>query len=146
MRSYVIAWLLAAATGALVGVSSYTFWYGRGYSYLSDAPSACVNCHVMRDNFDSWSVSSHRHATCNDCHLPHDPIGKYAAKMENGFRHSAAFTFEDVQVIRIRAGSLENVQENCARCHEPMVDFVLAGERGGVMSCTRCHRGVGHVF
>ena len=141
-----MAILASLALAFLVGVGSYTFWYGRGYSYFSDDPTACVNCHVMRDNFDSWSVSSHRNVTCNDCHVPHDLVGKYLAKAEHGFRHSAAFTFENVQVFRITPKSLSDVQHNCIRCHEPMVDVILQGETGSGRFCTRCHQGAGHVF
>ncbi len=137
---------LPIAVGVLLGLSGFTFWYGRGYAYLSDDPAACVNCHIMRDSFNSWSVSSHRSITCNDCHVPHDPAGKWAAKIENGFRHSLAFTLEDVQVLRITPKNLQTLQENCIRCHEATVSLILQGERRSAMSCTRCHQGVGHVF
>ena len=30
--------------------------------------------------------------TCNDCHVPHDFLGKYTSKASNGFWHSAHFT------------------------------------------------------
>lgn len=139
--------LLLAALGVLLGVGGYTFVYARGYSYLLDEPLACVNCHVMRDNYNSWIVSSHRHATCNDCHVPHDPLRKYLAKGDHGFRHSWAFTFEDVQVIRITAPDRLTVQQNCIRCHEMAVGDMLRGasdlKQPGF--CTRCHRSVGHV-
>ena len=145
VRSYAVALLLAVSIGVPVGIGSYTFWYGRGYSYLSDDPAACVNCHIMRDNYDSWSVSSHRSVTCNGCHVPHDLAGKYVAKMEHGLRHSAAFTFGDVQVIQITPKSLSDVQHNCVRCHEPTVAFVLPDGDVSERFCTRCHRGAGHV-
>lgn len=141
-----VGWGLPIAVGMLLGVGGYTFWYGRGYAYLSDDPQACVNCHIMRDSFNSWGVSSHRSVTCNGCHLPQNPAGKWAAKMENGIRHSLAFTFQDVQVLRITSKNLKDLQENCIRCHEPTVSFILQREQGLAMACTRCHRGVGHVF
>ena len=134
------------AAGLLVGVGGYTFWYGRGYSYLLDDPVVCTNCHIMRDNFDSWNVSSHRRVICNECHLPHDPIAKYLAKSENGFRHSWAFTFEDVQVLRITQRNLRILEENCVRCHETMVFAILGEGDAQTISCARCHAGAGHVF
>ena len=143
LKTTTVLLFLSIAVGMLIGVSGYTFWYGRGYSYLSNNPETCINCHIMRDNFDSWSVSSHRNVTCNDCHLPHSLVGKYATKIEHGIRHSAAFTFENVQVIRITPKSLNHVEHNCIRCHEPMVSSILQEKQ---MSCTRCHSGVGHVF
>ncbi len=141
----VAAPFLSIAAAVLVGLGSYIVWYSKGYSYLSDDPAACANCHVMRDNFDSWGTSSHRSVTCNGCHLPHDPASKYAAKAENGFRHSAAFTFEDVQVIRIRPASLANVRQNCIGCHESFVSPLLTTGNGSDVDCTHCHKNVGHL-
>src|SRR5688572_32577853 len=42
-----------------------------------------------REHFDAWNKSSHRAvATCNDCHTPHNLVGKYTVKAKNGFWHS----------------------------------------------------------
>ena len=77
--------LLGALAGVLLGVGGYTFHYAEGLSYLSTDPAACVNCHIMQPQYDSWQKSSHHAvASCVDCHLPHDFIGKYIAKAENG--------------------------------------------------------------
>jgi cytochrome c nitrite reductase small subunit len=85
--------VLAVLFGVVVGLGGYTFIYARGYSYLQNDPRACANCHVMNEQLDGWVKSSHRSvATCNDCHTPHDLIGKYATKMRNGFWHSFYFT------------------------------------------------------
>jgi cytochrome c nitrite reductase small subunit len=35
--------------GLAVGVGLYTFWYGKGYSYMSNDPAACANCHIMNE-------------------------------------------------------------------------------------------------
>ena len=68
--------VLGALLGAAVGIGGYTFVYARGYSYLIDDPQACMNCHVMREQFDGWLKSSHRSvATCNSCHRTIDPPG-----------------------------------------------------------------------
>ena len=67
----------------------------------------------MRDHYDGWQKSPH-HAvtTCNDCHTPHDFVGKYATKADNGFWHSKAFTppeYHDPPVIRPKnAVSVQN--------------------------------------
>jgi cytochrome c nitrite reductase small subunit len=95
-KSSLLGWVIAAvaAVGVLVGLSVFTFVYAQGGSYLSDDPSACMNCHIMRDQFDAWNRSSHTAvATCNDCHTPHSSaIAKWAVKGLNGFNHSLAFT------------------------------------------------------
>ena len=85
--------VLAVLTGMLLGVGAFTFDYAAGFSYFSNEPEACVNCHIMNDHFDSWVKSSHHaHAVCNDCHTPHALVAKYVSKAENGFNHSLKFT------------------------------------------------------
>lgn len=133
------------AAAMLLGLGGYTFWYARGLSYFSDDPAACANCHVMQENYISWGVSSHRSVTCNDCHVPHDLVGKYLTKAENGFHHSVAFTFHDVQVIRIRDSSLRLVERNCVDCHESMVSRMLMMRDKSDPGCSRCHKRVGHL-
>lgn len=139
-------WLAAAAVGLVAGVGGFTFIYAGGHSYLSNRPEVCVNCHIMRENYDSWGVSAHRGETCNDCHVPHFLPEKYFVKGENGFRHSWAFTFEDTQVIKIRDASLRIVNSNCRRCHGVMTDAVVANESDPPVDCARCHKGAGHVY
>ena len=140
------SYAVVITVGILIGVGIYTFWYGMGHSYLSDAPEVCLNCHIMRESYSSWATSSHRSVVCNDCHLPHDMVPKYAAKAENGFRHSAAFTFGDVQVLHATASTSANIDENCVRCHGNMMSSVLERGRGESIRCTRCDRRVGHTL
>ena len=94
----------AMVLGLLLGLGSFTFGYGKGASYLSNNPQTCVNCHVMQEHMDSWQNSSHHHvAVCNDCHLPHDYVGKWVTKADNGFFHSLAFTLQNYHdPIRIK--------------------------------------------
>lgn len=144
------------AVGVLAGAGVYTFDHAEGLSYMSDDPRACVNCHVMREQYDGWQKSAHHaFATCNDCHVPHDLVGKYVAKAVHGWRHSKAFTLQDFhEPIQITRGDAALVRENCVRCHMPLVDGVLAGQvdasaaaRDGHASeadCLMCHKGVGH--
>ena len=77
--------VIAGLTGMLVGVGLFTFNYAAGLSYLSTKPAACVNCHIMNDQFDSWRRGPHHAvATCYDCHLPTTFPEKYLAKGRNG--------------------------------------------------------------
>jgi cytochrome c nitrite reductase small subunit len=137
---------LAAMAGVLLGVGGFTFWYARGYSYFFSNPVYCTNCHIMRDHYQSWKVSRHRGQTCNDCHLPHALPEKYLAKADEGLRHSLAFTFENVQVLRIIPRDRKIVQGNCVRCHREMVSNLLAHRAADSIPCTRCHRDLAHVF
>lgn len=140
--------LLCAIVGPVLGMGLYTFWYAQGASYFSSDPKACVNCHIMRDEFDSWQKASHHaHAKCIDCHLPHDFVGKYVAKAENGYHHSKAFTLQDFpEPIRIKPKNSRILQANCVQCHQDLVgDLVDHGSfDDGSNNCVRCHVSVGH--
>lgn len=139
--------LLAALVGVLAGVGSYTFVYAEGASYLTNDPRACANCHVMREQFEGWTRSSHHAvAVCNDCHTPHNLPGKYWTKAANGFRHSLAFTtgrFHDP--IQITPGNRAVTESTCRHCHADIVAAIDARHRPeDALSCTRCHVHVGH--
>jgi cytochrome c nitrite reductase small subunit len=147
--SSVYSVILAVMLGMLGGVGAFTFGYGKGASYLSSDPQACINCHVMQDHFESWQNSSHRHvAVCNDCHLPHDPLGKWIVKADNGFFHSLAFTLENFhEPIRIKPRNARVTQHACMDCHADVVHQMLPAEsHGEMLSCVRCHSDVGHAF
>jgi len=142
------AWLaFALAIGLAAGIGGYTFVYARGASYLTNDPAACMNCHVMREQYDGWIKSSHRSvAVCNDCHTPHDLIGKYATKSQNGFWHSFYFTtgaFPDP--IQITERNRKVTEAACRRCHADVVDQMIGGQGRDNVECLRCHRSVGHL-
>lgn len=145
--SFSTAVLLAILGGTLLGITGYTFIYAKGYSYLTNNPAACANCHVMRTQYDAWSKSSHHSAaTCNDCHTPHNLVGKYAVKASNGFFHSFFFTtglYPDT--IEITRRNHRVTEAACRRCHQSVVDAIdtVHGRASGV-ECTRCHSSVGH--
>jgi len=142
-----LAFVVAVMIGGLLGSASFTGYYGQGLSYLSSNPNACVNCHIMREQFDGWQKASHHNvAVCVDCHLPHDLVGKWLAKAENGFWHSKGFTLQDFhEPIRIHDKDERILQENCIRCHVDVVHEVLGHATNDVtVSCVRCHRSVGH--
>jgi cytochrome c nitrite reductase small subunit len=139
---------LGLAVGLLLGVGGYTFIYARGYSYLTNDPEACVNCHVMQEQYSGWVTSSHRAvAVCNDCHAPHDVVGKYVTKARNGFWHSFYFTtggFPDP--IRITPPNARVTEEACRSCHDPIVQAIdPAPHSDRSLTCVSCHRSVGHL-
>jgi cytochrome c nitrite reductase small subunit len=138
--------LAALAVGLFLGVAAFTFHYGEGTSYFSTDPRACVNCHIMQPQYDSWTHSSHHAvAGCVDCHLPHSFIPKYLAKGENGLRHSWAFTFQNFhEPIQITARNARILQNNCVHCHEPLAHEMLVVEPDEAISCVHCHAQVGH--
>ena len=139
--------LVSVVAGIAAGLGGYTFVYARGYSYLTNDPEACVNCHIMREHFDGWSRSSHHAvAVCNDCHAPAGLVRKLWVKGENGFWHSYAFTSGRFhEPIQIRAKNTRVAEESCRRCHAEIVEAMDGPHRlSGALSCVRCHGAVGH--
>jgi cytochrome c nitrite reductase small subunit len=142
------ATMLAVLLGLLIGTGAFTFKYAEGFSYFSTDPKACMNCHIMTPQYESWQKSSHHAvAGCVDCHLPHTLIAKYIAKAENGYHHSKAFTTQDFhEPIMIKEKNSRILQHNCVDCHNDMAFDILTGHGGGAdsVSCIHCHASVGH--
>lgn len=149
-RVTVWAIVLGLVLGLAAGVGSFTFVYAKGYSYITNDPAACANCHVMADYYNGWMKGSHRSvAVCNDCHTPHSLIPKYMTKASNGFWHSFYFTtgwFPDT--LPIKRGSLAITEHACRRCHTEIVQAIEATgphAEAEETSCLRCHNNVGHM-
>ena len=139
--------VLGLSIGLIAGLGGYTFVYARGYSYMTNNPTACTNCHVMQEQYDGWVKSSHRNvATCNDCHTPHDFIGKYSTKAANGFWHSYYFTSgEFPEPIRITEKSRKITEASCRGCHDSITQAIDGPHSPNQeTSCLRCHNSVGH--
>lgn len=140
---------LAILIGLVAGLGVFTFGYGEGWSYFSSDPRACVNCHVMRSEYDAWQKSSHHAAArCVDCHLPHSPVRKLLAKADSGYRHSLAFTTGNFhEPIQIKPKSSRVLEETCMGCHEAIVSSIAhpGGDARSSIRCVRCHSGVGHA-
>lgn len=134
--------------GTLSGLGLFLIYISRAYSYMSDDPAACVNCHLMKPYYSSWQHSAHgRVATCNDCHVPHDNVFRsYMFKARDGLWHSTVFTMRwEPQSIAIGAPGKRVVNENCIRCHRSLfsgdqaVHLPTEGE-----FCWKCHRETPH--
>ena len=84
-------------------------------------------------------------AGCIDCHLPHDTVGKYVAKADNGFFHSLVFTLGTPDVIQIKPRNRRITQRDCVSCHTAIVDEMLPDSpHGESLDCVHCHADVGH--
>ena len=140
--------MISILVGILIGIGLFTFHYAEGLSYFSTDTKACTNCHIMQPQFDSWQKASHHtSATCVDCHLPHEFIGKYIAKADNGYRHSKVFTFQDFhEPIMMSPQNSRILQNNCLRCHNSMVHGLAIGNTNNtkIVQCVHCHSTVGH--
>ena len=142
--------LAALFVGVLIGIGAYTFAYAKGYSYLTNDPQACANCHVMQDHFDAWTRASHRSvAVCNDCHTPPGLVPKYWTKAQNGFWHSFYFTTGHYpDPLRITPRNHGVTEQACRKCHSELtlaIDPSHADEGRGALTCTGCHNDVGHI-
>ena len=139
--------------GVIIGLGIYLAQISRFTSYLSDDPTACINCHVMNTAYDTWAHSAHREVTtCNSCHIPHDNIiKKYVFKGMDGFRHAWVFTTRtEPQVLRISKRGEGTVQTNCMSCHE---DTLLQHgnlftqeqvDNKNEVKCWSCHKSTPH--
>jgi cytochrome c nitrite reductase small subunit len=143
--------VLAAAVmvGVALGIGGYTFVYAKGYSYLTNNPEACANCHIMRDHFAAWTRASHHAvAVCNDCHTPPGLVPKYVTKARNGFWHSFYFTtgrYPDP--LRITPRNHQVTELACRACHSELsaaIDQTHAPANKR-LTCTTCHNDVGHI-
>lgn len=149
-------WLFTAIilSGIFTGIGAYSFYISRAYSYLSDKPETCVNCHIMAPQYATWDHSSHKAVTnCNDCHVPHNNVlNKYYFKAKDGIRHATMYTMRaEPQVIFIKEAGQQVVQNNCIRCHEGIFDRMLAynnhPQQGDYIKnkyCWECHRETPH--
>tara|TARA_R110001583_G_C5668833_1_gene410503 strand:- start:11253 stop:11855 length:603 start_codon:yes stop_codon:yes gene_type:complete len=139
---------------AIIGIGFFMMKEGEVLSYMSDNPQACVNCHVMTPVYNSWMHSSHREwASCNGCHVPQDNfVNAYYFKAMDGLYHASVFTARaEPEVIFMREGSQEVVQNNCIRCHvQQVTQTKYSGfiedhqENRTSRKCWSCHKEVPH--
>tara|TARA_Y100000768_G_C23991035_1_gene693070 strand:+ start:8676 stop:9146 length:471 start_codon:yes stop_codon:yes gene_type:complete len=121
-----------------------TFIYSKGYSYLSDDPQVCANCHIMQDHLYAYEKSSHHHVTnCNSCHTPDGFIQKYISKAINGWNHGVAFTTGDHPwPLQITDYNVDITNKACLKCHG---DLFSHQHIKAESNCIHCHSEVGHM-
>ena len=153
MMKYVAALSVMVA----VGMFAYLVHASKMFSYMSEDPKVCINCHTMNTEYATWQHSSHRErATCIECHLPQEPfVDKILAKSRDGFKHSYAMTFGTYKGrnIRISDSARQRIQANCIYCHDEMVSQMIdnsklymtaASKEQFDRKCWSCHRTVPH--
>ena len=137
-------WPVLVALAVLTGLGVVVARASNATSYLSDDPATCLNCHVMRNAYGTWSHGSHgRVAVCNDCHVPHvNPVAKYVFKGMDGMRHSWVFTNHgEPQVLRANPGAVPVLQQNCVRCHADQFLMVRLAD-STQRRCWDCHENI----
>lgn len=137
---------LVATVGMACGFLSFAAVRAGAVAYLSNEPSACAGCHLMRPRHDSWSRSGHKMvASCNDCHAAHSGATRFVSQGMSGLRHATVDTLdEDSAASLANRTTKETVEAACRRCHHRVVGAMLA-RAGDKASCVSCHESVGHA-
>ena len=138
--------LLIAIAAAVIALGAFA-WVSDAPAYAGTASATCANCHVMDSMYENYYHAAHRAwAVCADCHLPHqNEVTYYYEKGRQGMHDVYVFsTGQTPQVINISAHSKAIVQQNCIRCHQAMVETIMAGAQPFTRDCWECHRNVAH--
>ncbi len=156
--------------GFIAGLAFWILFY-QGLEMTSEE-EFCLSCHSMKDNIFPelqktvhWKNSSGVHATCSDCHVPHNFTEKMVRKMQAsrevwGEIAGTIDTREKFQKRRIILAQREwkrfkaNNSRECRNCHDyDNMDFNKMRVTSQVMmrraaerdaSCMDCHKGIAH--
>lgn len=135
----------------------------------------CGSCHAwdgeialtaVADSVHGRANPNGTHATCTDCHLPHDGIfGYLSTKAKNGISEGYTALFADPSKKdwinnRANARTKHTYDSACLNCHSTIdtikkPDSTIASERmhskyvelknsADRLKCTDCHKHVGH--
>ena len=141
--------LIAAMTlGSLIGVGGFTFIYARGYSYVSNDPAVCANCHIMENHYRAWMKSSTAPSRCATTAIPRPawcrstrPRRSTGSTIRSPSR-PAGFPSRS----RITPRNSEVTEKACRKCHDDIVNAIEGPDPGtNRLSCIRCHATVGHL-
>lgn len=107
------------------------------------SPKSCGTCHVMTYEVQTLEKSAHRGLSCLECHSPSGFLEKPIDEIKTASRHLWVFgTGQTPDVIKPNHSAREIIQENCARCHNPITGQTHAAEQGRF--CFDCHRDTPH--
>ena len=146
-----------------------------GTSWSMSATSTeefCISCHEMEDNAYAelqqtihYKNSTGTRATCSDCHVPHDFVGKILRKIEAAREVYGNITgiidtpekYETHRLAmaeRVWGDMREDDSANCRACHvniEQSLDEQYEWARinhqqliDGDKTCIDCHQGIAH--
>ncbi|QGG46271.1 cytochrome c nitrite reductase small subunit [Heliorestis convoluta] len=147
-KEWKMTWWKAGILGLFVLIA-IGFIIGRqplkGLVYALDAPELCVSCHVMEPHYESWYHSSHRDVACNDCHTPHNFVGKWVTKARAGIVDTWVYYIGPMPAqFRAKPHTQQILHDNCVRCHDHLVRRIGDTLHGEGTFCFSCHRHVPH--
>jgi cytochrome c nitrite reductase small subunit len=150
-RAVLRRWLAATrsryAVVAVVGIVAGVILGGVSMTVIesTDSPEFCSSCHIMDSAFGSFTESNHAHLDCNDCHAPTESfLLKMTFKARAGAGHMYMNTIgrgEIPDVLHATSGSVDVVNDNCIKCHQPRLALV---DHDAKERCADCHRSVPH--
>lgn len=117
-------------------------------------PGFCSKCHEMKDDFQSWKLSSHRNVNCITCHVKPGLLNLLIDKATVAPKSLLAKINGDYEKPINKKSDLsrEIENENCKQCHTLKIKSSLS--RGIKMNhlahdnlgmrCTQCHNRVAH--
>ena len=120
--------LFACLLGVPAGIGAFTFVYAKGFSYLSSDPRACVNCHVMNEQYDAC-LSLYRFAGKGD--------------VQKGFEAVSGMPYGNARDLRDDQGRpLVQYPVACVDCHDPktMLGETIDDARQGQLHAERAAR------
>ena len=144
-----LVWLwLGAPLGAALGIGLFTVAYAKALSYVSDEPEACVNCHIMREQYEGWLRGP-------------APRGRHLQRLPRAARLLRQVALEGAERLPSqhgvhapelpRADPDHAAQRRGARGELPALPRRVRGGAHAARAtgarrrgCARCHAGVGH--
>lgn len=110
MRWPRLGWKVSLGLGVvLIGALAY------GYQ-RSNQPLLCYSCHEMREEYRTWSQSSHKAVNCEECHTHPSLKGMVKAKFKGVQR--VVEHMKTVEGTFQAAGLMAKVEDvNCLQCH-----------------------------
>ncbi len=142
---------------ALAGVAAVVVLApGGSLLYEASGGESCARCHEIAPSVDLWAASTHRSASCADCHggvLTFD-VGFHAGNLRRLIGHLGGEA--PPQVVLAEWRDVERVTGSCARCHQQEYAAWRAGPHSAtyadifldeehnrkrllVDDCLRCH-------
>lgn len=122
-------------------IALFLFISFHGVMYISNQNGFCFSCHLSMDTIvQEYKVSSHYiensetgevevHATCADCHVPNDFVGKVKVKI---------LALADIYYMLEGRITKQNFEQHRSRLAEKVWQDMLASDS---QTCRDCHQG-----
>jgi nitrate/TMAO reductase-like tetraheme cytochrome c subunit len=127
--------------------------FGGGYGVLAftNSPSFCSDCHEMKPEYTTYTVSAHSEISCVQCHIKPGTINMLTHKVKSLKEVYYHVTGVPKQIVQTQEEAVSN--DNCLQCHS--LNRVVTGPNGLKVDhqkhikegipCITCHSGVVHA-